>query len=212
MERRPPAVTNCPVRTYPNVVNHAVVEDSDGDLWARVLSGDGRAFGLVFDRHRDRVFRHLGWLGAQHSDAEDLTATVFLELWRRRAHATIVDDTLLPWLLATATNVARNASRARRRYRRLLSTLPLPREMPDPSQIAEDRLAFSARAVHIAAAVQTLALVDQQLIVLTVLEGLSLEHASQALGLSYGAAKTRLSRARRRLSKATDLATLGVTP
>jgi DNA-directed RNA polymerase specialized sigma24 family protein len=31
---------------------------SDAHLWARSLVGDGLAFGVLFDLHRDRVFRH----------------------------------------------------------------------------------------------------------------------------------------------------------
>lgn len=77
------------------------------------------------------------------------TATVFLELWRKRLVARIVDDSLLPWLLAHATNVARNSSRARRRYRRLLAALPLQTSAADPVQLAEDRITFRDRAATI---------------------------------------------------------------
>ena len=185
--------------------------DPDTTVWSHVLSGDARLFGVIFDRHRDRVFRHLLWLGAEPSDAEDLTATVFLELWRKRLVARIVDDSLLPWLLATATNVSRNSSRARRRYRRLLATLPLPTSAADPVQLAEDRITFRDRAAPIAQAVRALPLIDKQLIAHATLEELSLEQSAAALGISYGAAKTRLSRARRRIADAT-IDPLGVTP
>lgn len=129
-----------------------MTNSTDRAVWSAVLDGDGRSFGLIFDRHRDRVFRHLLWAGAEPSDAEDLTATVFLELWRKRASARVVDESLLPWLLATATNVSRNSARAKRRYRRLLSALPLPASETDPVQLAEDRIAFKDRAAPIALA------------------------------------------------------------
>lgn len=187
-------------------------DSTDDQVWRRVLEGDSRSFGLLFDRHRNRVFRHLLWVGSERSNAEDLTATVFLELWRHRATARIVDESLLPWLLATATNVARNSERATRRYRRLLATLPEPQAAPDPIELAEARMAFSARAAPIADAVRALPLIDQQLILGTVLEGLTLEQAAASVGLSYGAAKTRLSRARRRLADASiDIDPLGAT-
>lgn len=184
--------------------------ESDAALWQRVLDGDGRSFGTLFDRHRDRVFRHCGWLGAEGVDAEDLTATVFLELWRLRSRVSIVDDSLLPWLLATATNVGRNASRSRRRYGRLLAALPRPVDVADPVVVAEGRLAFGVRATHVAEMMRGLSLIDQQLIALTTLEGVSVEHASRAVGISYGAAKTRLSRARQRLRELPGIE--GATP
>jgi RNA polymerase sigma-70 factor (ECF subfamily) len=39
---------------------------------------------LLFDRHRDRVFRHAYRLAGQRHDAEDIMSTAFLELWRGR--------------------------------------------------------------------------------------------------------------------------------
>ena len=189
----------------------------DPELWERVLSGDDRAFGSIFDRHRDRVYRHVCWLGAERTDAEDLTATVFLELWRRRTSASVVDESLLPWLLATANNVSRNATRSRHRYRRFLAALPLSDHAPDASLVAEERVEAQYRGAALARAAQSLSLKDQQLITLVTLEELSLEQVSQALGISYGAAKTRLSRARKRLdafyaANSIDSARFGVTP
>jgi len=34
-------------------------EESDEVLWGRVLAGETRSYGLIWDRHRDRVFRHV---------------------------------------------------------------------------------------------------------------------------------------------------------
>lgn len=79
----------------------------------------------------------------------------------------------------------------------------IPSNLPNP-------VSTSARAAPIALAVRALPLIDQQLILATALEELSLEQAAAALGLSYGAAKTRLSRARRPLASAsTGLDPLG---
>lgn len=168
---------------------------ADGRIWERVLAGEGRAFAELWDRHRDRVFRHTRRLLEHHADAEDATAMAFLELWRRRRDARIVDESLLPWLLVVATNVARNATRSRRRYRDLLGRLPQPEPARDPAELAADR----HEAAHRLAAFTRLGEADQQVIALVAFEALPLEHAAAALGISYGAAKTRLSRARARM-------------
>ncbi|WP_449374720.1 RNA polymerase sigma factor [Arthrobacter psychrolactophilus] len=68
---------------------------------------------------------------ARH-EAEDVVATVFLELWRRRVKVRLVDGSILPWLLVTTTNVARNTRRAAFRYRKLLNSLPRAEDAPDP--------------------------------------------------------------------------------
>lgn len=173
---------------------------SDSALWTRVLGGDGRAFGVVFDRHRDRVFRHIRWLIKDPIDAEDLTAATFLELWRRRDVARMVDDSLLPWLLVTAANMSRNSARAHRRYGRLLAKLPPPEGAVDEIARLDEKLDSEWRSRILIDALSVLSETDQSLFALVSIEGMSIEQASLVLGISYGAAKTRLSRARRRLN------------
>lgn len=187
-------------------MNNASV--SDQALWQRVLDGDGRSFGTLFERHRDRVFRHIGRLGIEAAEAEDLTATVFFELWRRRARTLTVNDSLLPWLLATATKAARDTARARRRHRRLLGLLPQATAAADRARFTEDRAELRSHAAGITESVRSLSLVDQQLLFLVILEGLSVEDAGHAVGVSYGTARTQLSRVRQRLVHATTALTL----
>lgn len=168
--------------------------------WQRSLAGDGHAFTVIFDMHYHRVHRHIVWASGTHTDAEDLAAVTFMELWRRREAVHLVDESVLPWLLVTAGNVARNSARSRNRYRKLLAKLPPVDDSPDIALEVAARLDAVHDHVDLAAALKSLGRVDQELIALTAFEGLSLLDASQALGLTYGAAKTRLSRARRRLS------------
>jgi RNA polymerase sigma-70 factor (ECF subfamily) len=100
--------------------------ESDEGLWRRSLDGDGEAFAFLFDRHRDRVFGHAFRLVQTRHDAEDVAASVFLELWRRRAEVRLVDGSVLPWLLVTTTNVGRNSARGTRRYRAFWSGCRAP--------------------------------------------------------------------------------------
>ncbi|MGV3714114.1 RNA polymerase sigma factor [Pseudolysinimonas sp.] len=173
---------------------------ADATLWERVLAGEGRAFGELWDRHRDRVFRHAGRLLERSADAEDATAMAFLELWRRRSDVRMVDGSLLPWLLVVTTNVVRNARRSRRRYRELLARLPAP----EPSRDAGELVAEAIDARERLRGFARLSAADQQILALVVFDDLSLEDAAAALGIGYGAAKTRLSRARARLGSHRD--------
>lgn len=187
-------------------------DETDAALWARVLSGDSRAFGGVWDRHRDRVFRHLIGAGSTPHDAEDLAAAAFLELWRRRDKVRFVDGSVLPWLLVTAHNVFRNADRARRRYHALLERLPPAEHAADPADIVAERDTWRARFVREVMAAARPA--DRDLAMLTAVEGFTVREAAQALGLTEGAAKMRLSRLRTRLDQAARAAALteGGTP
>ncbi len=55
-------------------------EPDEVALWRRAAGGDGAAFGALFDVHRARVYTAaFRWAGVR-TDAEDITASVFLEL------------------------------------------------------------------------------------------------------------------------------------
>jgi RNA polymerase sigma factor (sigma-70 family) len=179
-----------------------VSDDSDETVWRLVLSGDSRRFGTIWDRHRDRVFRHLMSSGNNASSAEDLTAATFLELWRRRRAVRFVDGSLLPWLIVTARNVSRNAARATRRYQRFLAALPPPAVVPDPAVAIADR--DDDHLVALRATITAARPADATLLAMTALEGFTTREAATALGLSEAAAKMRLSRLRSQLRSAVN--------
>ncbi len=69
------------------------VEDEEADeqaLWDEARAGAGEAFGQIFERHKNRVFRHALRLADSVSDAEDVVAIAFMELWRRRNDVRVV--------------------------------------------------------------------------------------------------------------------------
>jgi hypothetical protein len=72
--------------------------ETDEDLWQKCIAGDAEAFGVLFDRHADAVFRYcLSRCGSWH-DAEELVSITFLEAWRHRNRLNPEKNTLLPWL------------------------------------------------------------------------------------------------------------------
>ena len=176
-------------------------ESREEELWRLGLLGQGDAFGAIYDRHRDRVFRHAYRLCGNHHDAEDIMAASFLELWRRRKHVRLVQGSILPWLLVTTTNLARNRTRAALRYQRLLKALPRNQEVGDPSgdpyrkyqnQLDQD----------LARALGTLTAEDLHLVSLVVFEEHTVSAAAAVLNLTPAAAKSRMHRARQRLRAA----------
>lgn len=175
---------------------------SDAGLWSRGLEGEGVAFGVLFDLHRDRVFRHAYRLVENRHDAEDVTATAFLELWRRRADVRLVDGSVLPWLLVTTTNVARNVRRAARRHRQLLDVLPRSENTQDAAHSFLDAHPMDALDHRLALGLRSLNAADLRLVALVMLEGYTVADAAVVLGLTPAGTKTRLHRARLRLRAA----------
>ena len=173
-------------------------EDEAG-LWAKSLTGDGDAFGALYELHKDRIFRHSFRLVGDRHDAEDVTAATFLELWRRRRDVRLVNDSVAAWLVTTATNSSRNVQRSIRRHRRLIDSLPRAAHAPDSESEALANNPLEAVDPRLAAALRHLPALDLQLFALVALEGYSQADAAQATGLTSSAVKARLHRARHSL-------------
>lgn len=170
--------------------------------WIRAAAGDANAFGVMFDTHRDRVFgQALRVLRSPH-DAEDATALVFLEAWRRRASVRVVEGSIIGWLLVTTNFVCRNLARSARRHRAVIDVLPPPTPQPDHSDEVDDRLDGRARRATVQSAFAALSPRDQDVITLCVIEQLTTQQAAAALGVPAGTVKSRLSRAKARLATA----------
>ena len=169
-------------------------------LWARAVAGEADAFGALFDRHRDRVFGHaLRSLASPH-DAEDVTAVVFLELWRHRNRVQPVNGSLIGWLLVTTNNVCRNHVRSARRYRHALSQLSLPRPQHDHADDVLNAIERSRHSSGVRTAFGRLSARDQHILTLCVLEELTHAEAASALNIPIGTVKSRLFRAKKRMS------------
>jgi RNA polymerase sigma-70 factor (ECF subfamily) len=182
------------------------VEPAQGEseYWAGALGGDSEAFATVFDLHKDRVYRHALRLVNNVHDAEDVTAGAFLELWRRRASVCLVEGSALPWLLVSTTNLAHNSTRSLRRYRALLGSLPRSGPAPGASEAAFDDIEAARAAERLREALGSLSRTDGAIIALTAFEGFSPSQAAAALGISDGAARARLHRARARVAAALE--------
>ncbi len=133
-------------------------------------------------------------------DAEDVTAAAFLELWRRRKTVRVVDGSVLPWLLVTTTNLARNLRRGLRRYRTLIDSLPRVDVADSAGDVALDQLEEQRLNEQVHQALGALSRADAALLALTMFENYSSAQVAAALGISDGAARTRLHRARTRMA------------
>jgi len=181
------------------------VASTDAEQWARAVGGDGESFAVLFDRHQQRVHRHACRLVDSVQDAEDVTAAAFLELWRRRTIVRLVDGSVLPWLLVTTSNLARNVQRGVRRHRAFIARLPRSNghmTTYEPARDASSSESWSDVDDHLDAALRQLRAADLRLVTLVVIEGFSLAEAGDLLGLTPSAAKTRMYRARQRLREA----------
>jgi RNA polymerase sigma factor (sigma-70 family) len=167
---------------------------SDESLFRASATGDQHAFSELYERHARTIYNYLFRRLADWSEAEDLTAVVFLEAFRRRREVVVVDGKLVPWLYGIATNVLSNRRRAIWRHRDLVAQLAdqPARSAPDASARAE--AAEQMRSVL--ERVATLPRRQQDVVALCLWSGLSYEEAAAALGVPVGTVRSRLARAR----------------
>jgi RNA polymerase sigma factor (sigma-70 family) len=149
-------------------------------------------FRAVFESTYPALARYARHRGLSGSDAEDLVAETYEVAWRR-LDAVPADDGALPWLLAVERNLLRNRRRKQWRERTVLERLGPPEveEMGLPSVTWQE----------IRGALDRLSDEDRELILLVAWDGLEPSQAAIALGLTAGAARTRLHRARTRLAQ-----------
>jgi RNA polymerase sigma factor (sigma-70 family) len=188
---------------YENVTRAVTTGYGDAALWQAAAGGQHDAFGELFDRHATSVYNYLLRRTGDWSEAEDLTAAVFLQAWRRRGQVVFDRDSALPWLLGVARLVLRNARRARMRYQAALcraGTEAASLVSVDPADLVAGRLDDERQLAALRAAVGRLPRPQREVIELCVYSGLDLQAAAVALGVAVGTVKSRLHRARQRLA------------
>ncbi len=151
-------------------------------------------FHASFEEHYRAVARFVRMRGHGSADADDLIAGTFEVAWRQMDKVPEGPEAL-PWLLGIARNLSRNARRKSQReasFVNELSTVTVPwAEMP-----IDDRAA-SARVMG---ALAQLKPADRDLILLVAWDELTPSEAGQVLGLRPVTARSRLHRARQRMS------------
>lgn len=175
--------------------------ESEAATWSRARDGDGTAFAALFRQHQARVYRRASSMLDSAHDAEDVTAATFFELWRKRRAVRVVDGTVLPWLLVTTVNLARNHRRGAGRYRAVIASLPRE-ETTNPESTAVANIETQLLGVRLVDAIARLSSTDVALLTLTALDELSISDAAAAVGIKPGAARMRLHRARLRVQTA----------
>jgi RNA polymerase sigma factor (sigma-70 family) len=175
----------------------------DLQLWERTRSGDAEAFGDLYERHARAVQSYCLWRTADLQVAEDATATVFLEAWRKRRRLNLTTDSAAPLLLGIANNVVRRQWRSQRRYRDTLELMRNVGQAPDDLEAeAIARLDAIQQLREGGEAIRALPRREREVLAMLAWSDLSYGEIAEALGLPVGTVRSRLARARTRLGDA----------
>jgi RNA polymerase sigma-70 factor, ECF subfamily len=183
-------------------------ERDDRELLAAHVAGDDRAFGLLFARHRDRLWAVALRTTGDPEEAADALQDAMVSAFRRAAGFR-GDSAVTTWLHRVVVNAC--LDRLRRRQVRLAE--PLPDDLdtdsrtagsldPGSGAAADDPAEVAVRTDRgrlVRAALATLPVEQRAALVLVDMEGYSVEETAAILAVAPGTVKSRCSRGRARL-------------
>ncbi|WP_438872233.1 ECF subfamily RNA polymerase sigma factor, BldN family [Paractinoplanes rishiriensis] len=180
--------------------------DAAAEVWAlveRAQAGEAEAFGLIYDRYVDTVFRFVYFRVGNRQLAEDLTSDTFLRALKRIGSFTWQGRDLGAWLVTIARNLVADHFKSGR-YRLEVTTgdvLDADREDRGPEGSPESAVVDHITNVALLTAVKQLNPEQQECIVLRFLQGFSVAETAQTMGKNEGAIKALQYRAVRALAR-----------
>ena len=180
-----------------DVASAATNGDDDESVIDAAIAGDVHAFATLYDRHLDRIYRHVYYRVGNRADAEDLTQQVFLQAWRSIGRYRRLGAPFAAWLFTIAHNVLVSSRR------KVKDLQPLDTELislarwanPEAEALAE----YDRRATR--EAILRLNPEQQQVIVLRFVENFEYSVIAAVLGKSEGNIRVIQHRALRELRR-----------
>jgi RNA polymerase sigma factor (sigma-70 family) len=175
----------------PRLPIRLLAAQSDRRLVELVEAGHERAFEVLVHRYRRQLLRYCGRLGLTDSRAEDVLQQSLLRAWMSLRRGTEVRE-LKPWLYRIVHNTAVNAMRSSREDHASL---------PDVAPLAvvgavDGELERRSAVRETLADVAALPALQRDAILLSAIDGRSHEEVASALGVTHGAVRGLLYRAR----------------
>jgi RNA polymerase sigma-70 factor (ECF subfamily) len=165
------------------------------ELLAACRRGDPQAFEEVVRRTYRHVYTQAYRLVGDRQEAEDVAQDAYLRVFRGLAGFR-GEAQFETWLYRIVANAAMSHLRRKRRFGELMSPPEdEPLELPSQVRVAEDAVDKD----ELARALEALPLSLRPVVILKDVYGLSCREIGDEMGITEGAVKVRLHRARRRL-------------
>ena len=169
----------------------------DPELLARLRLGDESAFATLFREHYPGLVLSATRILRERALAEEIAQEVMLELWRRRADASITSS-VKGYLHRAARNRALNRVRQDRTAQRAEPFLRPPTSAPQADELARGReIAAAARE-----AIAQLSTPQREVFEMSRTDGLTYPEIAEALQISVKTVEARMGRALKQLREA----------
>jgi RNA polymerase sigma-70 factor (ECF subfamily) len=187
--------------TAPAAPEYEAPDATVADLVARSQAGEAEAFGLLYDRYVDLVYRYIYYRVNNPNLAEDLVSETFLRALRRIDSFTWQGRDFAAWLVTIARNLIADHFKSGR-YRLEITTEDILETGPTQTTDGPENLVLDALTnATLLTAVKKLNPEQQECIVLRFLQGLSVSETALAMGKNDGAIKALQYRAVRALAR-----------
>ena len=177
------------------------IDAEHAETWALVQAaqnGDGEAFGRLYDRYVDGVFRFIFYRVNDRGLAEDFTSETFLRALRRISTINYQGRDIGAWFITIARNIVFDHSKSARFRLELTTAEVLDGDDREPSP--ESAVLTSLTNERLLEAVNSLNDEQKECIVLRFLSGLSVSETAAVMGKNDGAIKALQHRAVKRLA------------
>jgi RNA polymerase sigma-70 factor (ECF subfamily) len=181
-------------------LQHAA-EDTHADAWAlvtRAQHGDGEAFGQLFLRYKETVYRYIYYRVGDQATAEDFTSETFLRALRRIGAVTYQGRDIGAWFVTIARNIVLDHAKSARH--RLEVTIPETIEHTDTGLGPEDSVINSLTTERLMRTLNRLGTDQRECVMLRFIHGMSISETAEIMGRNSGAVKALQHRAIRKLA------------
>jgi len=179
-----------------------VVDEQHVETWRLVRlaqDGDGEAFGKLYDRYVDMVYRFIYYRVNDRALAEDFTSETFLRALRRISTITYQGRDVGAWFVTIARNIVLDHVKSARH--RLEITTADTLEGNDRAPSPEAAVLESIASKHLMDAVRRLGDEQRECVMLRFIQGFSVSETATVMGKNDGAIKALQHRAVRKLAE-----------
>jgi RNA polymerase sigma-70 factor, ECF subfamily len=177
--------------------------DEVADLVARAQDGDPNAFGEIYDRYSETVYRYIYFRVNNAQLAEDLASETFLRALRRISSFSWQGRAFGAWLVTIARNLVVDHFKSGRYRLEIVKPDVLGTDSPetDPATSPETAALEKLTNATLLTAVKKLNPDQQECIVLRFLQGFTVAETARTMGKNEGAVKALQYRAVRTLAR-----------
>jgi RNA polymerase sigma-70 factor (ECF subfamily) len=177
--------------------------DEVADLVARAQAGDPSAFGEIYDRYSETVYRYIYFRVNNAQLAEDLASETFLRALRRISSFSWQGRAFGAWLVTIARNLVVDHFKSGRYRLEIVKPDVLGSDSPetDPATSPETAALEKLTNATLLTAVKKLNPDQQECIVLRFLQGFTVAETARTMGKNEGAVKALQYRAVRTLAR-----------